>query len=180
MNRIHIICGERNTGKTSICQKLAEIFKKSGNSVKGIISPGVYKYNKKVAIDAVDIATGKVIKLADYIPGWDPKKPISEWKVNKDAILWGNSVLKNSIPCDVLIIDEIGYLEFEKKDGWLEAFIVLETNQYKVSFIVVRNSLVKEALLRWPEAKIMRVKDYLKNKSIVNELVHQFVNNEKR
>ncbi len=41
------------------------------------------------------------------------------------VLAWGNQVLRDSIPTDLLIVDEIGPLEFNQAIGWVSAFDVL-------------------------------------------------------
>ena len=162
-------------GKTFFCQKLADELIKKGFSVKGIISYGVFKEGKKKSIIAINIATGNKIKLADFKPGWDPEKPIREWKINKAAILWGNEVLDNSVPCDVLIIDEIGFLEFEKNGGWKKVFDVVKTGLYNKAFVVIRPSLIKNALSIWGDAHVIKINTNDDVESKVQEQIYQLL-----
>ena len=118
LGKINLIVGERDVGKTTLCFNLIENLKFMRYSVAGIISPGIYHDEVKVGINALNIKSGENVKLADYSPGWDIENPIRIWKMNSKAIPWGNDVLTKSIPCDVLIIDEIGYLEFENNHGF--------------------------------------------------------------
>ena len=159
LGKINLITGERDVSKTILCSNLIEKLKIKEYSVAGIISPGRYHDNVKVGITALNIKSGEDIKLADYSPGWDIENPLRIWKMNSDAIPWGNDVLKKSIPCDVLIIDEVGYLEFEKNSGWDKSFEILEEKGFKIAFIVVRIDLIEAALSRWEKAQILEIEN---------------------
>jgi len=170
---IYLISGERDVGKTIFCSKLIPKLKYKGYSVAGIISPGIYHNDVKIGISAISIKSGEIIKLAEYSPGWDIENPLRIWKMNAEAIPWGNDVLIKSIPCDVLIIDEIGYLEFEKNSGWNKTFEILEDKQFKIAFVVVRIDLVKEALSHWGKAQIIKLKNGENVDLISKNILHQ-------
>jgi len=174
LDKINIIIGERDVGKTTLCFYLIEKLKCLKYSVAGIISPGRYHDDVKVGINALNIKNGENVKLADYSPGWDIENPLRIWKMNSDAIPWGNDVLNKSIPCDVLIIDEIGYLEFEKGSGWNKSFEILEEKGFKIAFVVVRISLVEAARLHWEKAQILKLENgeniELVSKNILNQI----------
>lgn len=126
--------------------------------MKGIISPGIYEGKKKTGIEAVNLSDGEKRKLADFCPGWDPEKPSREWKFFEDALEWGNNVISRSTPADVLIFDELGFMEFEKGLGWTSAFKVIEQNEFAKGFIVVRNVLLNNALAEFGECKVINLK----------------------
>jgi len=171
--KINLITGERDVSKTILCSYLIEKLKFNGYSVAGIISPGIYRDEVKVGINALNIKSGEQVKLADYSPGWDVENPLRIWKMNSDAIPWGNDVLIKSIPCDVLIIDELGYLEFEKNSGWDKSFDILEEKQFKIAFVVVRENLVRAALSHWENAKLIKIKLGDNIELISQKILHQ-------
>jgi nucleoside-triphosphatase THEP1 len=173
LGKINLITGERGVGKTILCSTLIEKMKIKEYSVAGIISPGLYHNDVKVGIKAINIKSGENVKLADYSPGWDTENPLRIWKMNSDAISWGNDVLNNSIPCDVLIIDEIGYLEFEKNSGWNNSFKILREKEFKIAFIVVRIDLMGAALSYWEKAQILKIENGENVGLISNKILHQ-------
>ena len=56
----------------------------------------------------------------------------------------------------LLIIDELGPLEFHRNQGFVSAFRAIAQHPGP-AVIVVRESLLTEALQLWPEAKIERL-----------------------
>jgi nucleoside-triphosphatase THEP1 len=63
---------------------------------------------------------------------------------------WGHDVLTHSVPCDLLIVDELGPLEIERDRGWVVAFDVLRSGSFAMAVVVVRPELVSQAQLRLP------------------------------
>jgi len=173
LGKINLITGERDVGKTILCTNLIEKLKIMEYSVAGIISPGRYHGDVKVGITALNIKSGENVKLADYSPGWDIENPLRIWKMNSDAVLWGNDVLKKSIPCDVLIIDEVGYLEFDKNSGWNISFKILKENRFKIAFVVVRINLIKAALSHWEKAQIIKIENGGDVDLVSKNILHQ-------
>lgn len=173
LGKINLISGERGVGKTILCSNLIEKLKFMGYSVAGIISPGIYDNDVKVGITAMNIKSGEQVKLADFSPGWDIENSLRVWRMNSDAIPWGNDVLNKSIPCDVLMIDEIGYLEFEKNSGWNKSFEILEENGFKIAFVVVRKDLVESALTHWEKVQIINIENVEKVDLVSENILHQ-------
>jgi nucleoside-triphosphatase THEP1 len=146
---ICILTGEENIGKSTNCRYITEYANLKKIAVSGIRSELEIINNQKKAINSFDIKTGEMMKLAFYSPGWDQEKPERKWKFNQNAFNWGNNVLRRSVPTNLLIIDEIGYLELEKGEGWNECFNVLESNQYQLALIVIRPELLPLASQRF-------------------------------
>jgi nucleoside-triphosphatase THEP1 len=152
---IKIITGKRNIGKTSFCSRLSYELQNNNIQVKGVLSPGFFLNGKKVEIWVEDIYSATRKMLAIFDPGWDPSYPKREWRLREDAIVWGNEILDKSIPAEVLIIDELGFLEFEKKSGWLSAFHVLDERKFQFAFVVVRPQFIKHALTQFGNVEII-------------------------
>jgi nucleoside-triphosphatase THEP1 len=173
LSKINIISGKKDVGKSFLCSNLVDELKNRDYSIAGISSPGKYVNNKKVGIFATNISNGDMIELATFSPGWDPENLRREWKINYDAIPWGNEVLKNINPCDVLIVDEIGFLELEKESGWSRVFQIVNECIFKISFIVVRPELLSPALSRWENANVIRIKDKDQSEAALASILDQ-------
>ena len=139
---ITIISGVRNIGKTNLCLLLIETLQKAGKDIKGIVSPGIYKHDRKVGIAVRDIASGKEREMAVFSPGWDPQRPEREWLFKMEVVRWANQQLKKAVPADYLLIDELGYLEFEEHRGWTNGLKILSGGLYKHAFVVIRPDLL--------------------------------------
>jgi nucleoside-triphosphatase THEP1 len=156
-NNIFIITGEVRTGKTLLISNVISSLLKSKVKVAGVYSPARFEGDVKTGIYLIDISSQVKRLLADYQPGWDPENPKREWKMDPEVLSWGNEILRKSEPTEVLIIDELGFLEFEKKQGWTSAFGIIERNDFKIAIVVVRTGLLENAIAKWPAAKIIYI-----------------------
>ena len=167
---ITIITGTKEEGKSTQIMRLLQDFRKSQFVLRGLFSPAIIEDRKKKGIAVEDISTGKRMRLAIHKPGWDSVMPDREWKFNEDALRWGNEVLKQiEKNYDVLIIDEIGYLEFEKKQGWGSVFSVISDTHYLRAYIVVRTSLIGFAEEKWPDARIIHLSEIQKDEEWIQK-----------
>ena len=173
LHKINIISGKKDVGKSILCANLIKELRVQDLSVAGIISPGKYIDKKKVGISAKNISTGDVIELATYSPGWDHENSDREWKINSKAIPWGNEVLKSIDSCEVLVIDEIGFLELEKNSGWKQVFQVVSESSFKISFIVVRSELISTALAHWVNANVIKIINKGQSEEVLASILDQ-------
>jgi nucleoside-triphosphatase THEP1 len=158
MSSILIITGNENTGKSTLCKKVVIYARSNGVIVTGILSELVVNGEKKISINSIEIKTGKNITLADYSPGWDIQKPEKKWRFKSNVFEWGNHVLVNAIPTDLLVIDEIGYQELENQMGWNECFSILSSQKYKIGLLVIRPEFIQKAKQIWEPTAIFELK----------------------
>ena len=78
------------------------------------------------------------------------------WSFFPEIVQWGNQALENAVPCDLLIVDELGPLEFTRGEGWIAGLAAVDSGSYQSALVVIRPSLLKMAGQRW---KIFRVID---------------------
>lgn len=175
LGKIVVITGEKNSGKTGFCNNLIQALISEDIETRGLISPGMYEGNKKIGVYCQDIHSKEKKLLARHSPGWDVDNQQREWLFNKEGLDWGNKMLKKSIPTEILIIDEIGFLELEKDQGWLNAIKVLNSTQYQYSFVVVRPSLLNAALIKWPRADVIKIMDSSNIDELVKDLLNQLI-----
>lgn len=174
-SQIIILTGEKNSGKTLVCDALVKKFSGCIQRISGIISLGQYENGRKIAICAFDLSTGERKMLAHYSPGWDPDKPLREWRFDQEALNWGNEVLAKAIPTDLLLIDEIGYLELEKDEGWINALEILNTGKFHYAVIVVRPSLLETAKCLYPHAEVYQLFSKTDVESTITQLIKRFL-----
>lgn len=155
MSRISILSGEIASGKTSLCLALADLARESEVSLGGLLSPAVFAGGSKVAIDVLDLKSGQRRRLAD-LKGEGPGGGLEtrRWSFLPEAVAWGNQALAASVPCDLLLIDELGPLEFFQGTGWVNGFKALESGAFRAALIVIRPSLLEEAGRRWEVDRI--------------------------
>ncbi|HEY83524.1 MAG TPA: hypothetical protein G4N96_00215 [Chloroflexi bacterium] len=175
MASLTLLTGPRGAGKTSLCLHKAEKARADGQTVAGLLSPARFERNYKVGIDALDLRSGQRRPLAQRrskATGGAPfdlsaslkagfahlrQLETSNWRFDPDALAWGAEVLRQATPCDLLIIDELGPLEFERRGGWLVALDIITQGDYRHALVVVRPELLEVAQNRWPWAEIWQV-----------------------
>jgi len=152
-----IVTGEVGRGKTQTCRAAAARLRDLGWEVAGVLSPGVWVGDQKVAIDAHDLRTGHTRRLAERA-GVGPALagPATRgWHFAAETIVWCNSLLADAIDCDLLVVDELGPLEFESGEGLIQGVRAVDGGRFHLGLVVVRPRLVQAARERWPGATLL-------------------------
>lgn len=155
--QIFIITGPRGVGKTTFCRKLAYFGRALGWDVAGVISPAIYENNLKRGIEVENLRSGEHCILAEQASESVSRPRTRTWNFHPFALEWGNLILKKATPCDLLIVDELGVLEFERIEGWLAGFPAIATKQYRYAFVTIRPEILERAHLKWPKARIIKI-----------------------
>ena len=140
-----IITGERGSGKTTFCTEFVRMAQLESWDAAGILSPAIFREDQKIAISARDIRGGTHRILAALTRRNASDLEFGEWFFNRVALDWGNEVIRASVPCDLLVIDELGPLEFNLKVGWLSALDVVKTGKFSLALVVIRPELLETA-----------------------------------
>ncbi|WP_298005169.1 MULTISPECIES: nucleoside-triphosphatase [Anaerolinea] len=140
-----IVTGWRGSGKTTFCREMVQAASRIGLDPAGLISPAGFKQDQKDSIWAEAIRSGEKRLLATDRPRTQEDLAFGDWYFNQSTLEWGNEVLKSSVPCDVLVIDELGPLEFHFSLGWVSAMDVIRTGNYHLALVVVRPELLETA-----------------------------------
>lgn len=154
-SRLLIIEGPSGSGKTTWCMQLLEQAKLRKITIAGLLSPAVFMGNQKTGIELMNIQTGERRLLATRGKSREGSPARGPWSFDQEVLNWGNAILRSIPPCQVVIIDEIGPLEFEQHIGLLEAFDLIDVRRYMLTCLSLRPYLVGAALERWPWAKVL-------------------------
>ena len=116
------------------------------------------------------------MRVADLNTGDAPQMGLHtrRWRFSTDALEWCNKILKAAVPCDLLVIDELGPLEFERGEGLLAAFEAVDSRQFETCLVVVRPSLVEKARRRWPDAGAINIGEDMDISALVQEQLRLF------
>jgi len=169
MAKIILLSAEKGSGKTTALIKLREKLANLTLSSRGVLSPPVEFNGEKIAIDLMDAKSAERRRLA--VPATDdiPEPSGLLWRFNRDTLRWGNQLLSEAIPCDILFVDEMGPLEFNRNEGLCNGFSAIDSRRFLVALVTIRPSLRESALARWPDARVYRVA--IKDQSrLVNDL----------
>ncbi|MFZ6020899.1 MAG: nucleoside-triphosphatase [Chloroflexota bacterium] len=151
-----IISGEIGQGKTRWCERLIQLAREADWQVSGVLSPGVFQEGYKVGIEALDLRSGERRLLAR-------RRQVNqaglihtrEWQFETETVEWGNTLFQQAVPCDLLVVDEIGPLELEQGRGWSAALPAIESRAYRLALVVIRPALLPYAEKWQPQAVIM-------------------------
>ncbi len=161
--RRYLVVGEQGSGKTAFCQALLVAVRaaRPGIRVAGAVSPGVFENGVKVGIEVESVASGERRLLARLRrPGETEGEAVTpRWLFDPEALAWGDEVLARAVSCDLLVVDEMGPLEFEAGRGWQAGLAAVGSGHFQAAFVTVRPGLLAKALARWPDAEVVRVTD---------------------
>jgi len=138
-----IISGVSGVGKTTLCERIAEIAEKSGRKCGGVLCPGAE--GRTVAID---LSTGEKEEMATT----DSKAegiPVGNYILNEEGISLGKKAICNAIEngSDLVFIDEIGPLEREGDGIFPEAERAIATE--KDVIIIIREKMLDEFITQF-------------------------------
>ncbi len=152
---LFLITGSRGAGTTTFCSQLVQAAREAGWQVAGLLSRPVFEGPLRTAIDAEDLRTGAARRLATRSEQPTPGSKV--WQFDPETLEWGNQVLASSTPVDLLVVDELGPLEFERGGGWQAGLTAVDSRQYAIALVVIRAELLGDALLRWGEANLVEI-----------------------
>jgi nucleoside-triphosphatase THEP1 len=152
-----ILSGPRGAGKTSLIQKTLEHLQNESVDIAGILSLPVEEDGEKIAIAGLDLRNGETRCLAVRNPGLSGDLATRQWLFESQALQWADSLLEVSTPCDLLVVDELGVLEFERGQGWLSGLKALDDGRYSAAIAVIRPELLAQAKARWPKSVLIEV-----------------------
>lgn len=155
MGEIVLLTGEIQSGKTNLCLDLYHRAQEAGIKVGGVLSPAVFEGGEKKAIDVMDLKSGNTKRLAELKTQTQTDLETKRWSFFPEAVGWGNKMLLEAAPCDLLLVDELGPLEFQRGEGWVNGFSVIESGDYSTALIVIRPSLIDEAAQRWNVSRVI-------------------------
>jgi nucleoside-triphosphatase len=152
---LFVVTGSRGAGKTSFCANLTNAAREAGWQVTGLLSHPVFEEGTRVAIQAEDLSSGERRQLA--VRSETPTPGSNHWQFDRDTLTWGSAVLQAAVPAELLMIDELGPLEFDHDSGWQAGLEAVDSGQYEIAFVVVRAEMLGYAMLRWSDANIVEI-----------------------
>jgi len=149
VQKIFIITGKIDSGKTTFIKNLIENLKEKKIKVGGIYSQKIFENNVRIGYDLFDINTNKSeIFLRKNINGNYNK--IGIFSIFPKALELRIESLKpeNNTENKIVIIDEIGNLEFSDK-AWAKSLEELIKFPQNHILIVVRETLTEKVIEKW-------------------------------
>lgn len=160
-----LVTGPSGTGKTSWCQSVVSFAREKNWSIAGLMSPSVMVEGRKVGIDLHDLQSDRRRRLAtrtnSILAGREAMPPggvtVGDWSFDPRTLQWGNEILADVAYPDLLIVDELGPLEFRQQQGLQAAMRLIDDWRCNLTCVVIRSSLIGAARMRWPWSHILVV-----------------------
>lgn len=155
--RTLLVSGPSGAGKTHWCQQLVEAARLQHLTTAGLLSLPVFEQGLKTRIDLLDLHSGVQNPLALPAGSLASGPIVGPWQFEPSVLEWGNEIIRNIAPCQLLILDELGPLEFELQSGFTPAFDLIASRACHLTCVVVRPSFLSSAMQLWPWAEILFV-----------------------
>lgn len=152
-----ILTGPRGSGKTSWCLSLHQESIRLGIQSQGLISNPVVEKSQKVGIELFDLSRHLSYPLATRRRNRKKKILTQGWEFDYKTLCWGNEIISRIGKTPLLIIDELGPLEFNGRGGWQAAFSLLDKREYRWAIVVIRPTLLAIAKRLWPWGKVLDI-----------------------
>jgi nucleoside-triphosphatase THEP1 len=142
-----LLVGDRHSGKTTACQRLATLTRARGLTVGGIVAPAVHQAGRCVGYEVLDLGTGQSTRLAT-VEGRGVEQ-VGRFHFLLEGLALGRAALERAaeLPPRLVIVDEVGPLELTGR-GWAPHLDQLAGRQGFTLF-TVRPSLAAQVAERW-------------------------------
>lgn len=168
---ICVITGERGSGKSTLCARVASDAGAQGLTVAGLLTERCDTADHISLRRVVDLRTGESrhfgsqgrerdrdarsegmagLPNTELGPTSDSLTP--GWRFDPGVFTWANEALARSTPCNLLVLDEIGPLELIGGRGWVGALAALLSRDYDLALVVCRPCLLGELKKRLGES----------------------------
>ena len=160
---LFLITGSSNSGKTRWCERVIAYAREQQWTVAGLLSPSVITNGQKAGIDLLDLSSGERQRLAIHKTLWRNNENgalangivTGDWYFDSRVLAWGNGVLSRITKADLVIIDELGPLEFRQQQGLQSGLVLLDAWRYRLACVTIRSSLVGAARMRWSWSQVV-------------------------
>jgi nucleoside-triphosphatase THEP1 len=142
--RISVICGGRDSGKTSTAAALATALQAQGHRVGGVLAEAVLSQGVKTDYSLVDLATGNRSLYARQRQG-PIQRGVLRYEFLSEGLQFGCAAIRRAAAegVDALLVDEIGPLEAAGGGLWEPCREILAGFSGRIVFTV------RPALLDW-------------------------------
>ncbi len=144
MKEIIIVTGKINSGKSTVALQIIDSFNKKGLTTAGITTKAEYNGGIKSRYYTVDLKSGERYLLASEDP-MDTDLFFGRFYFSVEAFEKASDILQRSMDADVILIDEIGPLEYSEKGYYKD--LCLLTNEFAGILILVIREKFREKLI---------------------------------
>jgi nucleoside-triphosphatase THEP1 len=151
------LVGERGSGKTSVLLNLLGDCQNRPLRVAGVISPGIFEREQKIAIEMIDLVSREGRLLAVLRDEEEAGMQLGDWSFFTETLDWANQQLRAVSSCDLLILDELGPLELEFKQGLQQGLEKLDEGGFKLGIITLRPKCAPAIQRHYPEIELINL-----------------------
>ncbi len=145
--RIVLLTGERQAGKSTVCRKLVDKLRSADYRVSGLLTRRTGYHD----LEVTELHTSQVYPLTLPFDA-QTDRILGNFIFSPEAIQRSTAALDTCFPAQVFFLDELGPLEFEHHQGWVNAITLLAKQDYSIAFVVVRPTLLMPAVKALPAA----------------------------
>jgi nucleoside-triphosphatase THEP1 len=151
--RCVVLKGSTGSGKTTLATEVVARLREGGNSVAGILAPGLLENGRRTGFDLVDLATGEKTALARENADVEGRHARwSRFAFSPEGLALGQRALgPDALGADVVVVDEVGPFELAG-GGWAGCLDELARGFHGSLLLVVRGAIVESVLARWGSA----------------------------
>lgn len=175
MPRTILLTGERGIGKSTVCHETVALAQAQGYRCGGLLTLSCGDGHR----DLLDLRSGDAQRLTVESDA-DPAVTQGRFRFVPETLRWGEAALASAVPCNLLVVDEIGPLEVERGEGWASAFDVLKGGGFRLALVVVRPELVAQVQLRLPSSAAVVLAVTRENRDRLPPLLLEMLENELR
>lgn len=177
IQKIFIVTGNIDGGKTSFIKKLVEVLKEKDIKVGGIYSQKMIENKERIGYDVFDIKTNKSEVFLRTNGNINSEK-IGMFSISPRGLEFGLEILKdvNNIENDIVVVDEVGKFELSGK-GWAGELNNLLYSQNNHILMVINENSFEKAIEKWnlknpliikiPEADFLTATNHIINEIII-------------
>jgi nucleoside-triphosphatase THEP1 len=152
-----LLTGPRGSGKSTWCSRLISQAREEDLNPGGLLSPAIFHDGKKIGIDLLDITSGNQRSLARRGVKGSQGIRLGDWCFDAATLAWGNQILHTLKGHELILLDELGPLEFEKGLGLVAGLKLIDEKKFQLAVVVIRQELLQTARIRWPNAEVVDV-----------------------
>jgi len=156
-----ILSGPGQSGKTTLLSALVCRLREEGVKVAGILAEGLWENGVRSGFNLIDLSDNSSVSLSRRIPDNDLRNgiPFDFYEAGLSAGMKALSPTRCA-GADVVILDEVGYLELQGK-GWSSSLQALLEIEGIVHVWAVRRKLLDKVRAAWDleAARIVSVEE---------------------
>lgn len=173
MARIIVLSGERGVGKSTVCHRTVAWAWADQYSCGGIMTLRRADGTREL----LNVCNGERRRLT-----LDQKAEAAiiqgRFCFDPEALRWGSIEMARAMPCDLLVVDELGPLEIERKGGWYSAFSILHTGDFALAIVVIRPELIARAQLQLPPESTTVYPVTVQNRDVLPDILLKILRRE--